>query len=254
MCSKGFNQMCRDYEAFGISWDGGFQEYIRIPSAAVARGNVVRLPDGLSFIEAALCEPLSCTYNSWRMLRTSPGDTALIIGAGPIGACHVLISRLAGASKIIVADISRNRLDEMAKFGADALIDSSVEDLAESVANKTGGRGCDVVITACSVPEMQQKALELAAVHGRVNFFGGMPAGKENVPLNTNLIHYKELVVLGTTGTTLSDFRNSIEIASGRVNLSALATGRFPLEDTQKAFEYASAGGGMKAVVVMDGE
>jgi len=255
MCVRGFNQMCPDYEAFGISWDGGFEEYVLIPAPAVARGNVVQLPEELNFIEAALCEPLSCTYNSWRMLRTSPGETVLIIGAGPIGACHVIVNRLAGASKIIVADISEIRLREISQIGADVVINSAETDLRDAVAKETKDRGCDIVITACSVPEMQPKALELAAVHGRVNFFGGMPSGKENVTLNTNLIHYKELTVLGTTGSTLSDFHKSIEIAaSGKTNLISLATGRFPLDKTLDAFAYAASGSGMKAVVVMEGE
>jgi len=246
--------MCPDYEAFGVSWDGGFQEYVRIPASAVARGNVVKLPDRLSFVEAAICEPFSCTYNSWRLLRTSPGDTVLIIGAGPIGACHVMVNRLAGAAKIIVADVSDTRLKEIAGLGADIVVNSAGSDLAEAVAKETSGRGCDVVITACSVPEVQAQALGLAAVHGRINFFGGMPSGKENVTLNTNLIHYKELVVLGTTGSTLSDFHKSIEIAaSGRVNLGALATGRFSIGQTADAFAYAASGSGMKAVVVMEG-
>lgn len=255
MCLQGFNQMCPDYEAFGISWDGGFQEYMRVPAAAVARGNVIHLPENLSYIEAAVCEPLSCTYNSWRMLRTVPGDTVLVIGAGPIGACHVMINRLAGASKIIVADVSDVRLKEILQHGADVVVNSANEDLAAFIAKETGGRGCDVVITACSVPEVQTQALTYAAPHGRINFFGGMPAGKEDVTLNTNLIHYKELVVLGTTGSTVADFHKSLEIAaSGRVNLGALATGLFSIDETKEAFEYAASGSGMKAVVVMGGE
>lgn len=253
MCVNGFNQMCPDYEAFGISWDGGFQEYILIPAQAVIGGNVVKLPGGLSFGEAALCEPFSCAYNSWRMLGTSPGDIVLIIGAGPIGACHVMVSRLAGAAKIIVADVSSARLKEIEQYGADILINSSEINLAEAVKRETGNRGCDIVITACSVPEVQPLALEVAAPHGKINFFGGMPVGRENVTLNTNLIHYKELVVLGTTGSTLSDFHKAIKIAaSGKINLASLITGRFSLENTAGAFSYAASGAGMKAVVFVD--
>jgi threonine dehydrogenase-like Zn-dependent dehydrogenase len=255
MCVSGFNQMCPDYEAFGISWDGGFQEFVRIPASAVVRGNVVKIPDNLSYVEAAICEPFSCTFNSWRMLKTSPGDTVLIIGAGPIGACHVMINRFAGAAKIIVADVSDVRLEEIARLGADMTINSAKDGLIEPIRKATNGRGCDVIITACSVPEVQAQALELAAVHGRINFFGGMPSGKENVTLNTNLIHYKELVVLGTTGSSLSDFHKAIEIAaSGKLKLGSLATGKFTIERTKEAFEYAASGSGMKAVVAMEGE
>lgn len=251
MCLKGQNQLCPNYEAFGISLDGGFQEYMRVPAIAIERGNVIEIPDSLSFEEAAMCEPFSCTYNSWRALRTQPGDTVLIVGAGPIGACHVMINRLAGAAKVMVADVSPKRLEEIAKFGTDVTINSAQENLLDRVMEETKGEGASVVITACSVPEIQTQSLELAGRQGRINLFGGMPKGKEIVPLNTNLIHYKELKVLATTGSTIEDFYQSLQIASsGRVNLAGMATGRFSIEETEKAFAYAASGSGMKAVVL----
>ena len=253
MCLQGYNQLCKDYEAFGISYDGGFQEYMRIPADAIARGNVMMIPESLSFEEAAMVEPFSCTYNSYKALRTVPGDVVTIIGAGPIGACHVMINSLAGAGKIIVADVSDARLEEIRKFGADIVINSAKEDLAARVAEETAGKGSDVVITACSVPEVQQTALEIAAVHGRVNFFGGMPKGKEIVSLNTNLLHYKEVTALGTTGSSNRDYRESMGIAArGKIDLKPLATHRFPLEQAAGAFQNALTGTGMKTLITFD--
>jgi threonine dehydrogenase-like Zn-dependent dehydrogenase len=166
-----------------------------------------------------------------------------------------MINRLAGAAKIIVADVSDARLEEIARLGADVTVNSAKDGLIEAVRKVPNGRGCDVIITACSVPEVQAQALELAAARGRINFFGGLPTGKQNVTLNTNLIHYKELVVLGTTGSSLSDFHNAVEIAaSGRLRLGDLATGKFTVEETKNAFQYAASASGMKAVVVMEGE
>ncbi|MCX7709211.1 MAG: zinc-dependent dehydrogenase [Clostridia bacterium] len=250
-CIQGFNQMCPDYEAFGISLDGGFQEYMKIPAYAIKAGNVVKIPDGLSFEEASIAEPLSCCYNSYKALNTVPGDTVLVIGAGPIGALHVMMNKLAGATKVIAADISQDRLDEMKSLGADVVVNSAQTDLAEAVKKETNGAGANVIITACSVPDLQRQALEMAAVHGRINFFGGLPKGKEEVTLNTNLIHYKELIALGTTGSSISDYYKSLQIiASGKVNAKALVSATFSVEDTVKAFEFAAAGKGMKALVV----
>lgn len=250
-CIKGFNQMCPDYEAFGISMDGGFQEYMKIPAFAVRAGNVVPIPEGVSFEEAAITEPLSCCYNSYKALNTVPGDTVLVVGAGPIGALHVMMNRLAGATKVIVADISQERLDELKNLGADVTINSSEKDLVEEVKKATNGVGADVIITACSVPDLQRQALEMAAVHGRINFFGGLPKGKEEVTLNTNLIHYKELIALGTTGSSIADYYASLQIvASKKIDAKALVSATFSVEETVKAFEYAAAGKGMKAIVV----
>jgi len=251
MCIQGLNQMCPDYEAFGISMDGGFQEYMRVPASAIGAGNVFRIPANVSFEEAALAEPLSCCYHSYQALKTEPGDVLLDIGAGPIGALHVMINRLAGASKIIVADISEKRLEIIKDLGPDIVINSSEEDLSERVQNETNRKGADIVIVACSVPSLQAQALELAAPCGRINFFGGLPKPKENVLLNTNLIHYKELHVLGTTGSSNVDYHNTIHIlASRRINVKPLISERFSIEETPKAFEYAASGKGMKVLVV----
>jgi len=251
MCIQGYNQMCPDYEAFGISLDGGFQEYMKIPAFAIKAGNVVLIPDGVSFEEAAIAEPLSCCYNSYRALNTVPGDTVLIVGAGPIGALHAMMNKLAGATKVIVANRSQGRLDEIINLGADVVINTSEQDLVQAVKAATDGRGADVIITACSDPDVQVQVLEAAAVHARINFFGGLPKGKEMVTLNTNLIHYKELIVLGTTGSTINDYYKSMQIiASGKVNAKGLVSETFPIEDTLKAFECAGASKGMKTLVV----
>lgn len=249
-CMKGLNQLCPDYEAFGISIDGGFQEYMLIPGFAIHRDNAIKIPDDLSYEEAVLCEPLSCTYNAYESLKTVPGDVVLIIGAGPIGACHVMMNKMAGAGSIIVADISDERLEAVEQFGADVTINSAKEDLKQRVYELTGGVGADIIITACSVPEIQTLSLELAARCGRINLFGGMPKGKEIVPLNTNLIHYNELVVVATTGSSIQDFYQALRIAaSGKINLKALVTARFRIDDIQDAFDYALSGKGMKAIV-----
>lgn len=251
MCIRGYNQLCPDYEAFGISLDGGFQEYLKIPAGAIAAGNVVPIPAGVSYPEAALTEPLSCCYNTYHRLKTAPGDVAVIIGAGPIGALHVMLSRLAGANKIIVADVAAERLREIKKYGADVTIVADGKDLVRAVLEETGGFGADVVITACSVPEVQRQALQMAAARGRISFFGGLPQGKEEVLLNTNLIHYKELVVLATTGSSLSDYYQSMQIAAAhKIEIASLVSATFSMEEAGAAFEYAASGRGMKALVL----
>ena len=251
MCIQGFNQLCPTYEAFGISIDGGFAQYLRVPAGAI--GNVAKIPDHVSYQEAVLIEPLSCVYNAYEAHRTVPGDVVLIIGAGPIGALHALLNKSAGG-RVIVADISDVRLAEMQKYGADAVIHTAERDLKSEMNRITEGRGADVVITACSVPEMQALALEIAGCHGRVSLFGGMPKGKEIVELNTNLIHYKELLVTATTGSSMQDFHNAIRIlSSGHFEVAPLVSAVFSVEETVAAFEYAAKGLGMKALVAPEG-
>lgn len=252
-CVQGMNNMCPTYDAFGISVDGGFQEYVVIPEAAIRNGNLVEIPDSLSYEEAALAEPLSCVYNSYNRLLTRPGDSVAVIGAGPVGAMHVALHRMSGGAKIIAADLSASRLELMPLFGADVVVDSSKEDLEEAVMRHTGGKGADVVIVAASVPALQQVALRVAGRNGRINYFGGLPSGKDKVELATNLIHYKQLCLYATTGSTYMDHRRSVSlIASGRIDVKPLISKRFAVAETAAAFTYAISGLGMKTFVVGD--
>jgi threonine dehydrogenase-like Zn-dependent dehydrogenase len=248
-CREGYNQMCPDYEAFGISLDGGFEEFMKVPSIAIRGGNIFPIPDHISFEEASLIEPLSCCYNAFKVLKTSSADEVLVIGAGPIGALHVQLSRIAGAKQIMVADIRKERLDKIKEFGADVMIDTGTKDLKTEVMRATGGRGADVIITACSVPEIQSQSIELLATHGRVNFFGGLGQNVQ-VPLDTNSIHYKGLHLMGTTGSSNSDYFNALSlVAGGRANLRKIISATFSLADITKAFEHAASGDGLKALI-----
>lgn len=250
-CRDGHNNMCPNYEAFGISIDGGFQEYMRIPHIAIKGGNIFRLPDHISFEEGTLIEPLSCAYNCLRSVKTSHLDVVLVIGAGPVGAMHVRLNKVAGAKKVMVADIREDRLTAIRDYGADVSIDTSKVDLEAAVMDETGGRGADIIITAVSSPEIQTQAIGLLAIHGRVNFFGGLGRNVQ-VPIDTNRVHYKGLHLLGTTGSTHSDYSKSLSLVSeGRISLKSLISHTFTLEETPEAFEWASCGKGLKTTVLM---
>lgn len=248
-CVRGDGHLCRDYKALGINLDGGFAEYVAIPAAAVSRGNIIELDDSVSFDEAAINEALSCVYNGFEKCHIRPGDTVLVIGTGPIGIMHAKLAKMAGASKVFINDLSRERMDICRKIDKSFIAVDSAQ-LKEFIMESTKGEGVDVCITACPVPAVQAEALELAAVNGRVNFFGGLPADRQNVSLNTNLIHYKQLIVTGSTRASVLQFRKTLEfIASGILDVKAIISNRLPLTDILKGFELASDAKGLKNVI-----
>ncbi len=250
-CVRGLDHLCRRYDAVGVTLDGGFAEYVVFPGRAVARGNVCPIPAGLSYEESAVNEVLACCFNGMEACRVGPGDVVLVMGAGPAGAMHLLLARLAGARKVMITDLARERLGLVAKLGPDVVIDLGRDDIGEATARETDGRGADVVIVACPSSEAQRQALGLAGVGGRVNFFGGLPRGRENVTLDTNLIHYKQLVVTGTTGSSAYQFRRTLGmLAGGRLDIKPVITRRFGLEDIQTAFEEARNSTGLKTVIL----
>ena len=249
-CIAGRHELCDSRYALGIDVDGALAEYLRVPPEAFKTGGVCEVPDSLSYEEAALVEPLSCCLHGQEFAQTRVGDIVAVIGAGSIGLMHVALSKAIGASKVIVSEIDDERLREAANFGADCLINPSKEDLASKISEITDGHGADVVIVAVGSPAAQQQALSIAAKGGRINFFGGLPAGREIVPLNTNLIHYREIFVLGTSSQSIYEFRKTLELVSaGVLDVKRFITHRFPLDETLKAFETASSGVGLKVCV-----
>jgi threonine dehydrogenase-like Zn-dependent dehydrogenase len=250
MCRRALPNMCPDYTAFGITLDGSHAQYVRIPRAAIVQGSIAALPEGLSWQQAALIEPLSCALSGVRAARLQPGDTVVVFGTGPIGLMHVMLARLCGAARVLAADPRADRLEHAAELGATAVIDGARDDVRERVMRATGGRGADAIITACSVAAVQQQAIPLLAPFGRLCLFGGLPAGEPPLPLDTNLIHYRQLVVTGVTGGAPRDFHAAMRlVASGRVPLDRVVSHRFPIGQMAQAFNTALGEDTLKVVL-----
>lgn len=135
-------------------------------------------------------------------------------------------------------------------MGADQVVDPVEQDLQAIVLEQSGGRGADVVIVAAPVHAAQQAAIQVAAIGGRINLFGGLPKDQPTVSLDSNAIHYKELIVTGTTACSTADCWQAAQIvAAGLVDLSALISRRFPLKEAVPAFGAAEDRGSLKVVL-----
>jgi L-iditol 2-dehydrogenase len=154
-----------------------------------------------------------------------------------------------GATKVIAINRSPGRLPFAKKVGADVTICSSEEDQVKRVLEETGGLGADVIFTANPTPTAHADALQMAKNRGRVNFFGGLPAGSK-VELETNIIHYKELIVSGAHGSVPRHHRLAVElIASGKLDMKPFISHRFSLDEVNEAFRVAESKEGLRVIV-----
>lgn len=248
---SGNNNLDPEYEAFGITLDGAFAEYMRVPAAAIRQGNLMRVADGVDPAVAALVEPLACVWRGQNKVGVGAGDVVLVMGAGPIGVLHVMLARLRGAARVIVSEPAAGRREQALALGADVAADPLNEDLAAVVRGASDGRGADVIITAAPVKALQEQALDLAAMGGRVNYFGGLAKDDPFIRFNSNTVHYKELIVTGTTACSTYDCLRAAEIVnSGRLDLSPLITGAFPLAEANAAFAAAADGKNLRVTLV----
>lgn len=250
ICISGNTQMCSEAHALGVSVDGGFAEYVKIPANAVRQGNITPISDSTNFEEAALAEPLSCVYNAYERIGINPGDTVLIIGAGPIGIMHAMTAVMAGASHVFINDLSDERL-ELAKKLVPSLIPVT-GDLKEKLKELTDGKLADVVITAASVSSIQEMAFSLAGLNGRIMFFGGLPKGKSFVSLDTNEIHYKQLTISGTTMQNLRQYRDCLKMIEEKtLKVKGLVTSSSPMSEISNVISRVAEGKGLKSVITI---
>ncbi|MEE8440197.1 MAG: alcohol dehydrogenase catalytic domain-containing protein [Spirochaetia bacterium] len=249
-CVSGQSHLCNMTEAIGVTIDGAFAEFVRIPVAAVRQGNVVEIPEQLSFEEAALAEPLSCVYNAYERIGIHPGEVVLIIGSGPIGIMHAKVALMAGAAKVFLNDVNAARL-EQAKSIEPRLEVLQSSGLTEEIARRTDGRMCDLVITAAGVAAAQQMSFGLAGVNGRIMFFGGLPKGESVVELDTNEIHYKQLTVSGTTRQSLRQYRKCMQLMSdGILDIGAVITARRPMSELKNILRSVGNDDNLKTAVL----
>jgi L-iditol 2-dehydrogenase len=250
-CRHGRMTVCPNTERIGYQHDGGFAELMRVPAGVLAVDGVNRVPEGLSFAEASLAEPLSCVINGQELARVGEGQAVVVVGAGPIGCLHVRLARARGAARVLLVERSARRLALAASLVApDEAVAAGDGGTVAAVQELTGGRGADVVVVAAGSGQAQEDALAMAARRGTVSFFGGLPKDRPTITLDANLVHYRELGVVGANGSTPAHNRQALElIASGAVPVADLITHRLPLEETVAGIHTATGGEAIKVTV-----
>jgi L-iditol 2-dehydrogenase len=244
---SGNNNMDPEFQAIGINLDGAFAEYLRVPALAIQQGNLMPIADDVDPAVAALIEPLACVLRGQNALTVRDGDLVVIMGAGPIGILHVKLANLRGAVRVLVSEPASGRREQALSLGADRVVDPLTEDLQAVVMAESAGRGADVIIVAAPSKSAQESALDIAATGGRINFFGGLPKDDPFIHLNANTVHYKELVITGTTACSTYDCLRAADLVnSGRMNLAPLVTARYPLAEANAAFVAAADGTNMR--------
>jgi L-iditol 2-dehydrogenase len=231
-CRAGQQNLCDDL----LFNNGAYAEYIRVPARIVAK-NTLRLPDAMRFEHAALTEPLACVMRGLEESNATAGQTAIVLGAGPIGLLFIHAASLMGLNVIAVV----KRKDQVATathFGAAQVVRlAEVEDpIAAARALTPDGHGADIVFEAVATPEAWQWAVQMARRGGLVNLFGGPPAGT-TVAFDTNLIHYSDLTLKASFHHTPSTARAAFDLlCSGRFLSDDFLTGTASLQDVPEVF------------------
>ena len=233
-CRAGLFNRCDKRQVLGVSVPafkrhGAFAEYVAVPSWIVSK-----IPDELSFVDAALLEPASIGTHAANRAPISNENTVVVIGAGTIGLFILQAARLRGAAKVIAVDINEFRLDLAKKLGADKLINPLKSDLVEAVLQETEGKGANVTLEAVGYAKTFADAVSITRMGGHVVAVGNL---ENKAEFDLQQLIAKEHTFTGSYASS-GEFRDCIElVASGKINVEPLISDVLPMQEGPDAFD-----------------
>jgi L-iditol 2-dehydrogenase len=237
-CRAGFENRCPERVSIGIDRDGGLAEWVAVPG-----GHVLPL-DGVPLELSPVLEPLACCLHAVRLLAVRRDDAALVVGAGAMGILSMWALQQAGA-RVAVSQRSEERRQLAGELGADAVLAPG-----ESAEATLGGAPRVAIVTAPG-SEPLAGALEAVALGGVVHAFAGTPAGAR---IDANVVHYRHLRLIGSTGSALSDYRRAVElVSSGRIPLDRLPSTTVAIAEVPKLLLGQRTVPGLKVIVDVGG-
>jgi L-iditol 2-dehydrogenase len=248
-CKHGNETTCKKYSETNLSPCGLSEEYV-VPEWNVTHGGVLKLPESMTFEEAAMIEPLACCVRSWSKYNYQEGDSAAIFGVGPTGMMHVMLAHSKKFSKIFCFDVNDFRLDFAKKFNVSETINSKDENRVEKILNQTDGRGVDVAIVATSSLKALEDAIEMVRNGGAIMMFG-VPSKGAKIDLDMSKIYSKEITLVTSYAASDSDTKEALElIESSKIDVKQLVTHTYPITDSQKAFDHARTGENAMKIII----
>src|ERR1700728_752897 len=245
-CRKGTPAQCPLYKKTGVTAGfepsgGDFADYIRVMDFVVSNGGVVRIPDGVPFEQAAFVEPVNTVLKGVKLLNLAPDDTILVIGQGPIGLMHaVLTSRIAG--KVLTSDLYPERHAIAANYGLKNPIHAGTENVVERVFAETDGRGADAVILAVGGTALIRTAMDAARPGGKVMLFAQTQHGEATI--DPAAVCVDEKTLLGSYSSSFGILDEVTELVFGGYrngfDLTRLISHRYPIDEAVAAIEVAS--------------
>lgn len=247
-CKKGKTNLCRNAEAMGFHYPGAMAPYARIPEKAVRQGHLVDVGD-LDATIASLSEPMSCAMNDISRVPGEELENVLILGLGPLGMLHAVCVREKGVKNIVCVEFPGKRSEMAREMGFQTVL--TPEEIDGRYRELSGGEGFDLVIITAPNNGVQSKAPMYARKGGYVSYFASLPVADEILAMSSRTIHYNELILYGTSDSTVKHVRAAVELLrKNPEGFRPLITHVMPFSDFHKAMDEIKAGNAVKIVLV----
>lgn len=234
-CKAGLELFCANAFEWTMGhspkFNGAFAEFVKVP---FAEGMLIKLPDGLSFEDAAIAEPIGTGLRAIRRSNFKPGDTVAVLGAGPIGLLLIQLLKISGARQIICSEVSPYRSEIANKVGADIVLNPIQEgdSLIDKMESLTGGLGPDIVFECSGVPVAFQQAFQIVRPAGQIITVGVI---EKDTPITPIDIILKEINIQGSLGCTKQELEMVIDLlAEGKFDTNVIISDTIPLVDIEE--------------------
>lgn len=248
LCQHGNETRCPEYSRSNLSPCGLAQEYV-VPAWNVERGGIIKLPDSMSFREAAMIEPLACCVRAWSRCRYREGDSVAIFGMGSTGMMHAMLAMYHGFSGIFCIDVNRFRMDFAQRLGVSDIIPAG-NGVASRIKHNTEGRGADLAVVATGNVSALESAISSVRYGGMVMLFG-VPSPGTTMNLDVDDMFSREINICGSYAASDMDTKEAMRlIRDGDVDAGRLVTHSYDISESQKAFDHARSGDGSVKIII----
>ena len=252
-CLHGNETMCKKYSETNLLPCGLAEEFV-VPEWNVSHGGVIKIPDSMTFEEAAMIEPLACCVRSWKKVKVTKGDSVAIFGMGPTGMMHVMLSKVYGLSDIFCFDVNNFRLNFAKKFEITDSIKSTDSDAYKKILSKTQNRGVDVAVVATGNLDAVTQAIEFVRKGGTIVLFG-VPTRDAKLSVDMSKVYSKEITITPSYAASDSDTLDALKlIQEGKADVKSMITHKFDLADSHNALEYAHQGNDSMKIIITNSE
>lgn len=242
-CEKGQVNICDNRPFYGTDLPGAFAKYM-----AIRGSNVIPMPDDVSFVQGALLEPLCVALNAVERVHPEAGDTAVVMGPGPIGLLMAAVLKQAyGIQKVICTGLANDvkRLEVAEKLGA-VPVNGSECDVIEKVKELTDGRGPAIILDAAGHFTVVQQAVEMIAKGGRIGITG-LPAKPSTIPMTP--IAMRQISIIGSRAYERKHWSQALNLLANGLDVSLVSNFVLPLSDWKKGMELIDAGEGLRVIL-----
>lgn len=250
LCMHGNETSCNMYSQTNLLPCGLSEQYI-VPAWNVSNGGVLKLPDLMTFEDAAMIEPLGCCVRAWKKLHYRRDDTVAVLGVGPTGIMHAMLAHARGFANILCMDVNDFRLDFAKKTGATHTIRSDDPSRIQQ-AQDIAPTGIDIAIVATGNLGALADAIDMVRHGGQIMMFG-VPSKGDTINIDMSKVYSKEISLHTSYAASDKDTKEAMElIASGQISMKTLVTHKYTISQSQDAFEHARTGLNAMKIIIED--